>query len=99
MKQFKKRSIWIKTIGLAAGLIIVLALVWQHPLVTRAGGTLHLTVLAGGFSNPIGVDVYDPTGELIASKNYPTGTGGNLERIDMFGNHTPYSSLAGLTNE
>jgi hypothetical protein len=100
MKQFKKRSIWIKTIGLAVGLVIVLALVWQRPRVTRAAGpSIHLTELVGGFNNPIGVDVYEPTGELIASANYPSGNPNNLDIVHANGTHTPYSTLHGLTNE
>jgi hypothetical protein len=100
MKQFMKQSIWMKTLGASLGLLIVLALVWQPPRVSRAAGpSIHLTMLAGGFNNPIGVDVYEPTGEIVASANYPSGLPNNLDMIHANGTHTPYSALSGLTNE
>ncbi len=102
MKQFKKRSIWIKTIGLAVGLLIVLALVWQRPQVTHAvTATIHLSPFgaATDLNQPIGIDFYEPTSQLIASANYPTGLPNNLDLIDGTGHHTAYSALAGKTNE
>jgi hypothetical protein len=100
MKQFMKRSIATKAIGLSVALLIVFALMWQRSRVTRAAGpSISLTTLAGGFNNPIGVDFYEPTGELIASANYPTGETNNLDLVHANGTHTPYSSLHGLTNE
>ncbi len=102
MKQFKKRSIWIKTIGLTVGLVIVLALVWPRPQVTHAvTPTIHLTPFgaATDFNQPIGIDFYEPTNQLIASANYPDGDPNNLDLIDSTGHHTPYSSLAFMENE
>src|SRR6266496_3562314 len=101
MKQFLKRSIWIKTIGLAVGLVIVLALVWQRPQVTHANPpTVHLTPFSTNFNNPIGIDFYEPTSDLIASVNYSAGLPNNLDLINgTTGVHTPYSTLAGMTNE
>src|SRR5258705_10209834 len=74
---------------------------------TASAVDLTLTNSAVGFNTPIGIDFHEPTGKLIMSVNYPTGTGsgpgsdpGNLALVDpVTGTRSPFSSLAGLTNE
>ncbi len=61
---------------------------------------ITLTPFASTFQTPIGIDWYEPTGQLIMSVNYPSGTPNNLDLVSVgSGAHTNYSTLAGLTNE
>jgi hypothetical protein len=41
---------------------------------------ITLTPFTSTFQNPIGIDWYEPTGQLIMSVNYPSGTPNNLDQ-------------------
>jgi uncharacterized repeat protein (TIGR01451 family) len=61
---------------------------------------ITLTPFSSTFQSPIGIDWYEPTGQLIMSVNYSSGLPNNLDLVSVgTGAHTNYSSLAGLTNE
>ena len=61
---------------------------------------LNLTPFSGFvFNTPIGIDFHEPTGKLIMSVNYPSGSPNNLDLVASTGSPTQFSSLAGLTNE
>src|ERR1051325_4624261 len=60
----------------------------------------QIFVSGPNFHTPVGIDFDEPTAELIASVNYPTGTPGNLELIDVSTAASgSFSSLAGLSDE
>ncbi len=53
-----------------------------------------------GFNSPIGIDFQETSGKLVLSAFYPGGLPNNLELADpTTGVKTPFSALAGLTNE
>ncbi len=61
---------------------------------------LNLTPFTGfAFNTPIGIDFHEPTGKLIMSVNYPSGSPNNLDLVASTGTPTQFSSLANLTNE
>jgi hypothetical protein len=70
-------------------------------LCVNAGAAMAITLtpFASTFLTPIGIDWYEPLGQLIMSVNYPTGIPNNLDLVAIGGAHTNYSTLSGLTNE
>jgi hypothetical protein len=58
-----------------------------------------LTPVAIGFNNPISVDYFAPTNEVILSTNYPNGSPYNFELVSSTGVRTQFTSIAGLTDE
>jgi hypothetical protein len=68
-----------------------------------AGGPAHaalnLVATAVGFNNPIGVDFHEPTGKLVLSVNWPSGTPNNFDLVAPDGSSTPFSSISGLSEE
>lgn len=64
-----------------------------------AAPVLTFTQISTAFSQPIGIDYYEPTNQLILSANYPSGSPHNLEIVAANGAHAAYSSLSGLTDE
>ena len=65
----------------------------------QSAPVVKLKTISTAFSNPIGIDYYEPTNELILSSHYPSGVPSNLERVAANGAHSIYSSLAGATDE
>jgi hypothetical protein len=65
------------------------------------GGKIALTELSTGFNDPVGIDHYAPTNQVVMSVY--TGTGGvphNFELVSGDGQtRTPFSSISGLTDE
>jgi hypothetical protein len=68
-----------------------------------AGGSAHaalnLVATAVGFNNPIGVDFHQPTGKLILSVNWPSGTPNNFDLVAPDGTTTQFSSISNLSEE
>src|SRR6266498_2010492 len=99
MKQLVNRSIWLKVVGVSVGLLMVFALLWQSSRV-RAGATINLTEFVGFvFNGPIGIDFHEPTGKLIVTRGYPSGTPHNLDLVAADGTVTQFSNLVLLENE
>jgi hypothetical protein len=65
------------------------------------GGKIALTELSTGFNDPVGIDHYAPTNQVVMSVY--TGTGGvphNFELVSGDGKtRTPFSTISGLTDE
>jgi hypothetical protein len=81
----------------AAAMGAVAALEHVQPV---AGATaITLKPLATTFNNPIDVEYHQPTGKLLLSVNYSTGTPNNFDLVAADGSHVPYSSVKGLTDE
>lgn len=57
------------------------------------------TDISTNFNNPIGVDYYQPTNEMLLSANYSSGFPFNFNLVHSDGSHTQFSSVSGLTNE
>lgn len=66
---------------------------------TAQAAPVQFTQISTAFSNPIGIDYYEPTNQLILSSHYPSGSPSNLELVSANGAHTAYSALSGLTDE
>ncbi|MBM3726111.1 MAG: PEP-CTERM sorting domain-containing protein [Acidobacteria bacterium] len=64
-----------------------------------AAPTLKFTTISTAFNTPIGIDYHEPTNSVLVTANYPSGQPRVLSRINLDGTHTPYSNLAGLTDE
>jgi hypothetical protein len=92
--MFRVKKFRINALTLAAALAL--------PALAAApasAGVIHFTQISTAFSNPIGVDYYEPTNEVILSANYSNGLPHNLEKIDFAGNHTQWSTLSGADDE
>src|SRR5437868_1440537 len=84
---------------LRSGIAVALATAWLGTG-TAFAADLTLTNSAVGFNTPIGIDFHEPSGQLLLSVNYPTGTPNNLDLVvPGTGVRTPFSTLSGLTNE
>ncbi len=84
--------------------VVALGLALPYALATgaaRAQGPSPLTLipLSAAFNNPIGIDYHAPSDSLVMSVNYSNGQPYNFELIDRDGARTPFSDVAGLTNE
>ena len=67
---------------------------------TAVAAPINLAPFAFIFNHPIGIDFQDTSGQLIMSVNFFNGTPHNLDLVDSItGTPTPFSNLAGLTNE
>ena len=67
---------------------------------TAVAVDLNLVPSVVGFNSPIGIDFQETSGKLVLSAFYPGGAPNNLELADpATGVKTPFSALAGLTNE
>ncbi|HEY0954064.1 MAG TPA: hypothetical protein VGE36_04855 [Roseateles sp.] len=86
---------------LQRSLLCASALVASFGLVAvgHAAPVIKLKTISTAFSNPVGIDYYEPTNELILSSHYPSGLPSNLERVSASGAHSIYSSLSGATDE
>jgi len=58
-----------------------------------------LTEITTGFNEPVGIDHYAPTNEVVISVNYPTGSPHNFELVSKDGERERFSSVSGLTDE
>src|SRR6266404_640278 len=87
-----------KAILMIRNLAIGMALWATAGAVVAADVNLSPSVV--GFNSPIGIDFQEPSGKLVLSAFYPGGLPNNLELADpTTGVKTPFSALAGLTNE
>jgi hypothetical protein len=60
---------------------------------------ITLTQTAIGFNNPISVDYYAPSNQVILSTNYPSGSPYNFELVATDGTRTQFTNISGLTDE
>jgi len=51
------------------------------------------------FNSPIGIDFHEPSGELLMSVFYPTGSPHNFDLVAANGSPTQFGPVAGLTEE
>jgi hypothetical protein len=51
------------------------------------------------FNSPIGIDFHEPSGQLLMSVNYPTGSPHNFDLVASSGTPTQFGAVAGLTEE
>lgn len=58
-----------------------------------------LTEITTDFKEPVGIDHYAPTNQVVISVNYPTGSPHNFELVDKDGRRERFSSISGLTDE
>ena len=72
---------------------------YQDPTNEGPAPTILLEAITTEFNNPIGIDYHQPTDSVIMSVNYPEGTPLNFERVELDGEHQPFSEYMGLTNE
>lgn len=85
--------------ALTAGIIAAAAML-QGPVGSAMAADITLQPFTGFvFNAPIGIDFHEPTGKLLLSVNYPTGSPNNLDLVAANGAPTPFSGLAGLTDE
>jgi hypothetical protein len=77
----------------------LVALVTGSAPARAANTAVTLTPIAIGFPNPIGIDYYQPTKEIVMSVNYPGGMPNNFDIVAADGTFSPYSSVSGLTDE
>lgn len=60
---------------------------------------LNFTPISTPFNNPIGIDHFEPTNEVVLSVNYSTGQPFNFETVSLDGTHTQFSTISGFTDE
>jgi len=77
----------------------LVALVTGSAPARAANTAVTLTPIAISFPNPIGIDYYQPTNEIVMSVNYPGGIPNNFDVVAADGTLSPYGSVSGLTNE
>src|SRR6266516_563785 len=77
----------------------LVALVTGSAPARAANTAVTLTPIAIGFPDPIGIDYYQPTNEIVMSVNYPGGIPNNFDLVAADGTLSPYGSVSGLTNE
>ena len=77
----------------------LVALVTDNAPARAANTAVTLTPIAIGFPNPIGIDYYQPTKEMVMSVNYAGGIPNNFDIVAADGTFSPYSSVSGLTDE
>jgi List-Bact-rpt repeat protein len=91
-----RRIALVVAVSLTTSLV---ALVTGSAPARAANTAVTLTPIAIGFPNPIGIDYYQPTKEIVMSVNYPGGIPNNFDIVAADGTFIPYSSVSGLTNE
>ena len=72
---------------------------WRDPRSDAATPTLTLVSITTPFNSPVGIDFHEPTGTVIMSVNYSSGSPYNFERVEEDGTHVQFSTYANLTNE
>lgn len=60
---------------------------------------ITLTQISTPFPNPIGIDHYAPTNQVVMSVNYPTGNPHALRIVSADGTQTQFSTLSGVGDE
>jgi Divergent InlB B-repeat domain len=99
----EKRGFWrSRRIALVVAVSLMtslVALVTGSAPARAANIAVTLTPIAIGFPNPIGIDYYQPTKEIVMSVNYPGGIPNNFDIVAADGTFSPYGSVSGLTNE
>lgn len=60
---------------------------------------MDFTAISTAFNRPIGIDFHEPTGSVILSVNYSSGSPLSFERVESDGSHVAFSTVSGLTNE
>ncbi len=60
---------------------------------------LTLVSISTSFNQPIGIDYHEPTNTVVMSVNYPTGNPLTFERVELTGEHRPFSALTGVAEE
>ena len=95
----RKLSIGAK-VSLVA-LVLGLSVGYQIPTVygVVCAVASKLTPFSTAFNGVVGLDYHEPSGQLIASVNAPTGSSNNLDLIASSGAHTAFGTLSGLTGD
>ncbi|MFQ5585377.1 MAG: PEP-CTERM sorting domain-containing protein [Thermodesulfobacteriota bacterium] len=91
-----KEDVVLKKIS---GILIISLFVFSLSALPAVAASITLTEISTGFNTPIGIDYYEPTNEVVASVNYPSGQPNNFELIHDDGTHTQFSAVSGWTNE
>ncbi|MEP7105672.1 MAG: hypothetical protein ABI838_07485, partial [Chloroflexota bacterium] len=69
------------------------------PAAVRAATPITLTPVSTGFPNPIGLDYYQPSNQLLRSVNWPNGSPYNFALVAADGTQSQFSSISGLSEE
>jgi hypothetical protein len=84
--------------SVAAALSIAAALTPPTPA-AAAATPITLSPIATGFTNPIGLDYYQPSNKLAMSVNWPGGSPYNFVLVAEDGSQSQFSTISGLTDE
>ena len=60
---------------------------------------VRLMPLPALISAPVGIDYHEPSGNVLVSVGYPTGTPSNFVLISLDGTQIPFSAVSGFTGE
>ena len=91
-----RRTALVVALSLMTSLV---ALVTGSAPARAANTAVTLTPIAIGFPDPIGIDYYQPTNQIVMSVNYPGGVPNNFDLVAADGTLSPYGSVSGLTTE
>lgn len=81
-------------------ILLTTSILMSSGLVSQAYALdLTFTPISTIFNNPIGIDHFEPTNEVVMSVNYFSGTPFNFETVASDGTHAPFSTASGFTDE
>ncbi len=69
------------------------------PVQAHTPGAITLTTISTAFTNPVGIDHYEPQNKVVISANYPNGQPHNFELVAANGTHSVFSAQSGFTDE
>ncbi|MFT4623242.1 MAG: hypothetical protein ACI8PZ_001898 [Myxococcota bacterium] len=72
---------------------------WRDPRNDNPTPAVTFIAISTPFNAPIGIDFHEPSGEVVMSVNYPSGTPHVIEQVDADGVHVQFSPMSGLTDE
>ena len=85
--------------GRTAILAVTASLAVAPAAPVRAATTITLSPVSTGFPNPIGLDYYQPTNQLLMSVNWSSGLPYNFALVAADGSQSQFSAISGLSEE
>ena len=72
---------------------------WRDPRNDNPTPAITLIAISTPFNAPIGIDDHEPSGQVVMTVNYPSGSPYVLEQVDSDGVHIQFSDMSGLSDE
>jgi hypothetical protein len=93
-----------RRVGVAALILApaLTAIALLAPAASAAGsfvGSITLAPIATTFNSPVGIDYHEPSGKLLLSVNYPSGSPHNFDLVDATGANSQFGGVSGLGDE